>query len=382
MSLIVGIDASRNRSGGAKAHINGILSECDPLKHGIKEIHIWSFRSLLDQLPDYSWLVKHNPVELEQSLFKQLLWQTISLAGEVKSADCDILFNSSAITLCRFEPMVVLSQTMLSYEPGIMQYYGYGLVRLRLQVNLVLQNLAFRRANGVIFLTRYAGKIIEKSCGSLQRVVYIPHGVNEVFKNAKSIIDWPDQKERSVRCIYVSYADMYKHQWVVVKAVSLLRERGFNLTLSLVGGGNGHAKTLLDSAISDLQNDELFVQQIDFLPHEDLPDLLVQQDIFIFASSCENLPITLIEGMAVGLPIACSDRGPMPEVLQDGGVYFNPEDDKSIVDAIEKIILSEDLRMSISRRAKGLSQRYNWTRCSNETFKFITETCLRHKKIR
>mgnify|MGYP000132413720 CR=1 FL=1 len=87
-----------------------------------------------------------------------------SLAGEVKSADCDILFNTSAITLCRFEPMVVLSQTMISYEPGIAQYYGYGLARFRLLVIHLLQNIALRRANGVIFLSLYAGKIIEKSC--------------------------------------------------------------------------------------------------------------------------------------------------------------------------------------------------------------------------
>ena len=382
MSLIVGIDASRNRSGGAKAHIIGILSEFNPLKHGIKKIHIWSFRSLLDQLPDYPWLVKHNPLELEQSLFKQLLWQATSFAGEVKSTNCDILFNTNAITLCRFEPMVVLSQTMISYEPGIMQYYGYGLVRFRFLVIHVLQNLAFRRANGVIFLSHYAAQIIQKSCGPLKRVVNIPHGVNEIFKKGHSIIEWPDQKERSVRCVYVSKTDMYKHQWVVVKAISLLRESGLNITLSLVGGGSGHAKTILENTISDIQTNEVFVQQIDFLSHEDLPNLLVQNDVFIFASSCENLPITLVEGMAMGLPIACSDRGPMPEVLQDGGVYFDPEDDKSIADAIEKIVLSADLRMSISRRAKSLAKKYNWTRCSNETFKFITEIHLNSRMRR
>ena len=208
-SLTVGIDASRNRSGGAKAHIIGILTEFNPSKHDIKEIHIWSFGSLLDQLPDYPWLVKHNPIELEQSLFKQLLWQTILLSGEADLAGCDILFNSSAITLCRFKPMVVLSQTMISYEPGIMKYYGYGLSRLRLLAIHVIQNLALRRANGVIFLSRYAGKIIEKSCGSLHRVSYIPHGVNKAFKMVKSVIDWPSHKERSVRCIYVSNTDMY-----------------------------------------------------------------------------------------------------------------------------------------------------------------------------
>jgi glycosyltransferase involved in cell wall biosynthesis len=374
MSLIVGIDASRNRSGGAKAHLIGILSECDPAKNGIKEIHIWSYRSLLEMLPDYPWLIKHNPKELEKSLFKQLIWQAVSLNSQLKKVGCDILFNSSAITFCRFGPSVVLSQTMISYEPGVMKYYGYGLERFRLIVIHLLQNLAFRRAAGVIFLTEYASKMIQKSCGTLKNVAVIPHGVNEIFKNKYPLISWPNQKVRSIRVVYISQADMYKHQWVVVRAIALLRKSGLNINLSLVGGGSGKAQQLLQSTISKIQTNENFIQEINFLPHNDLPKLIAKNDIFIFASSCENLPITLIEGMAMGLPIACSDRGPMPEVLQDGGVYFDPESEESIYQALEQIYLSKELRISISRKAVLLSQKYNWKKCSDETFKFIYQT--------
>jgi hypothetical protein len=64
-SIIVGIDASRNRSGGAKVYLLWILTEGEPFKYGVKEIHVWAFQSLLDQLPDYPWLIKHNPDTLE-----------------------------------------------------------------------------------------------------------------------------------------------------------------------------------------------------------------------------------------------------------------------------------------------------------------------------
>ena len=39
--LVIGIDASRNRSGGAIAHLVGILSEGNPLIFGISEVHLW-----------------------------------------------------------------------------------------------------------------------------------------------------------------------------------------------------------------------------------------------------------------------------------------------------------------------------------------------------
>ena len=75
--------------------------------------------------------------------------------------------------------------------------------------------------------------------------------------------------------------------------------------------------------------------------------------------------------MAVGLPIACSNRGPMPELLEDGGVYFDPEDSGSIAAAIEKIITHADLRTYIAKRAKALSEQYSWARCAAETWDFL-----------
>jgi glycosyltransferase involved in cell wall biosynthesis len=97
----------------------------------------------------------------------------------------------------------------------------------------------------------------------------------------------------------------------------------------------------------------------------------------VFASSCENMPNTLVEGMASGLPIACSNRGPMPEILQDGGVYFNPESANSIAAAIEELLVNDDRRTSIARRARELAAQYSWQRCAEETWEFLRATSAR-----
>jgi len=372
--ISIAIDASRNRSGGARAHLIGILSNIDPEEYGIDKIHIWSFKTLLDQLPDYPWLIKHNPKSLERSLTEQILWQAFSLAADIKAAKCDILFSTDASTFCSFSPLVVLSQDMLSYEPGVMQSYGYGINRLRLEIILVLQNLAFKRAAGVIFLTKHSGKVIQKSCGPIANVAYIPHGVDDLFANSSlSLVKWPEAIDETIKCIYISNADRYKHQWNVVKAVFILRGRGYKINLTLVGGGSGYGQNLLNSTIARLDNSGSFVQQLEFIPHGLLPELISRANIFIFASSCENMPVTLVEGMSMGLPIACSDRGPMPEILVNGGVYFDPEDENSIAISLEKIISTPQLRLQMSTNAKTLANQYSWTRCAGETFKFITD---------
>jgi glycosyltransferase involved in cell wall biosynthesis len=185
---------------------------------------------------------------------------------------------------------------------------------------------------------------------------------------------WPTLGERSINCIYVSPIWLFKHQWIVVRAIAALRRRGYQLNLVLVGGGTGKAKKLVEKEIKLSDPDNVFVTQLNFVAQERIPALLAEADLFVFASSCENMPVTLIEGMAAGLPIACSNRGPMPEVLQDGGVYFDPEDSESIADAIEKIIKDPILRDTITKRAKNISEQYSWSHCGDQTWEFISRT--------
>ena len=75
--------------------------------------------------------------------------------------------------------------------------------------------------------------------------------------------------------------------------------------------------------------------------------------------------------MASGLPIACSNYGPMPEVLKDAGEYFNPEDQESIYLALKKMIVDEKLRELYSHKSYTLSKQYSWNKCADETFKYL-----------
>lgn len=380
VGITIGIDASRNRSGGGKAHVLGILKDCDPLAYGIQEVHVWSFKSLLEALPDAPWLVKHNPIELERSLIHQVWWQYRSLPKEARNYGCQILLNTDAATVCPFRPAVVMSRDMLSYEPGEMERFGLSKARLRLLLIRFTQSKSMKNADGVVFLTKYAAKVIQKATGPLLRYTVIPHGVGENFRNPSSRKSWPVDRGRTIRFLYVSDASMYKHQWNVVKAVGQIRQKGFGISLLLVGGGKGRAQRLLDHAISITDPKGVFVEQKPFVDHNRIPDCLADADAFVFASSCENMPNTLVEAMASGLPIASSNRGPMPEVLQDGGVYFDPEQPESISSAIEEIITKPDLREKIMNRAKELAGQYSWARCSAETWTFLRDCATRDQQ--
>lgn len=374
MGIIVGIDASRNRSGGAKAHLIGILSEENPLKYGISQVHVWSYRELMDSIPNKEWIVKHVPPVLERNLFWQLMWQRFVFPKLARQAGCDIVLNTDAGTVARFIPSVTMSRDALSYEPGELQRYGFfSKARLRLILLRFVQNRSLIFSTGSTFLTEYIAKLIQLQTGRLQRYKVIPHGIsNEFRKIARG--KWP-QPDEAIKLLYVSNVELYKHQWRLVKAVSVLVGRGYNLRLTLAGGNECRkSQALLDDALNVCDPRREYVTQLGHVPRASLPALIGDSDLFVFASSCETISNTLLEGMASGRPIACSNRGPMPEVLKDGGEYFDPEDENSIADAIEKIITDEDFRETISVRAEELSQQYRWTRCADETWRFMVST--------
>lgn len=58
----------------------------------------------------------------------------------------------------------------------------------------------------------------------------------------------------------------------------------------------------------------------------------------------------------------------MPEVLEDGGVYFDPEDATSIEAALKRLLDDERLRSRVAERAKELATRYSWERCADDTW--------------
>lgn len=369
----IGIDASRNRSGGAKAHVIGIISEGDPEIYGIDEVHIWAFKSLLDSLPNKPWLIKHNPVDLESSLFTQIFWQYSKLEKEAKKNEIDVLFTTDASTFSSFSPMVVMSQDLIQYEPGIMEIYGWGMSRLSNFMKLIVQNKAMRKAKGVIFLTKYSMDTVKVVTGDIKSTVVIPHGVGKSFKDE---IHHPKENltnQKTIKCIYVSNTEMYKHQWNVVKAIESLRRKNIPVELILAGGGSGESRKLLDEEIQRSDPNNKFVKILEFVTPSEMPKLLSNSDISIFASSCENLPVTLLESMAVGLPIASSDRGPMPEVLKEAGVYFNPMDSYSIASAVEKLIKDDATRLLNANRAKELAFEYSWNSCSNKTWDYLVK---------
>jgi glycosyltransferase involved in cell wall biosynthesis len=370
----VGIDASNLRGGGGITHLVELLGVADPRDHGFSEILIWGGRATLERIADRPWLIKSSQPLLDRSLPFRVLWQRFSLSRLARAAKCDVLLVPGGSYAGDFHPVVTMSRNMLPFEWLELRRYGWSMTTARLALLRWAQANSFRRVDGLVFLTRYAHdkvmRIVKTTSGN---VSIIPHGTDDRFVTpAREQL--PVSKysiDRPFRVLYVSIVDVYKHQWHVAEAIAKLRANGVPVALDLVGPAYHPALRRLRAAIERIDSAEEFISYSGPVPHVDLPARYRAADACVFASSCENMPNILLEGMTSGLPIACSNRGPMPEVLGDAGVYFDPENPDDIARAIGTLIDAPELRVRLAKLSAKRAQNFSWQRCARETFTFL-----------
>ena len=373
--MFIGIDASNLRSGGGITHIHELIKTADPNIHGFSKIILWSGTDTLYNIEDRDWLIKVNEPLLNKSLFYRILWQFCKLKKLAEIEGCDVLFVPGGSIISGFKPVVTMSRNLLPFEWHEMKRFGFSIYTIKFLLLRLMQSLSFRKANGVIFLTEYAKNTVLKVTGNIKgQSTIIPHGVKSSFlKTPKKFkIKREYTNIAPLRILYVSIIDVYKHQWQVALAVADLKSQGIPVILELVGPpGRGIRK--LNNILKKLDRENLYIIYRGEVNYYDLPKYYEEADILVFASSCENMPNILIEGMASGLPIACSSMGPMPEVLGNSGIYFNPENPQDIAKALTELINSPDLRYKLAQSAYLRVQKYSWVKCADETFKFINK---------
>jgi glycosyltransferase involved in cell wall biosynthesis len=374
--VILGIDASNLRDGGGVTHLIELLRVADPPAYGFSQVVVWGARPILDRIDSHSWLVKSRQPLLERRLPYRLFWQRFRLSKLARRSGCSLLFAPGGSYSGNFHPLATMSRNMLPFEWRELRRYGWSWIGLRLLLLRATQSRGFRGAEGLVFLTRYAQEIVTRTIkATTARTAIIPHGVDSRFacppREQLPIGNY--SAHRAFRILYVSIVDLYKHQWHVAEAVAQLRADGLPVLLELVGPTYLPASARLRKTLDRIDPAAEFVRHLGSVPHDQLHTHYAGADLCVFASSCENMPNILLEGMASGLPIACSNRGPMPEVLGDTGTYFDPEAPKDIARALRELIESPGLRTKLAHASYERVQRYSWRRCAEETFSFLAE---------
>lgn len=377
----IGIDASNIRGGGGVTHLAALLAAAEPARQGIGRVVVWGGAGTLARLPERDWLEKTHEPLLDGGVVSRLAWQRFRLS-RLAGKSCDLLFIPGGNFAGSFRPYVAMSQNLLPFTPDARRRYGPSRKRFRLWLLSKGQASTFRRADGMIFLTRTARSRVEETIGRLSSpAAVIPHGIGDGFRHAPRPQLSVDacSAERPFRWLYVSVIELYKHQACVAEAVAMLHRENVPLALDLVGPAYPAAMKRLARVMRRLDPAGKVIRYHGPVSHDRLSSYYLEADGFVFASSCENMPIILMEAMAAGLPIASSRVPPMPEVLGPQGLYFDPEDPGDIAERLREAMSDPNVRDRLAADSFARSEQYTWERCARETFSFMASLCPRSR---
>lgn len=100
---------------------------------------------------------------------------------------------------------------------------------------------------------------------------------------------------------------------------------------------------------------------------EELEGLYRSATCFVFPSLYEGFGLPVLEAMARGTPVACSNRGALIEVADDAALLFDPEQSDAIAAAIEKLLADPIERERLSRAGREQAAGFTWAEAARRT---------------
>ena len=203
--MIIGIEAVNIRNGGGLNHLIAFLENSSQFNLYDKIIVFTnsSTKQKLNHIKNIE-LVQNKFFDLPYFIY--LLYQLFFLKKDFKRYNCDIIFVPGSIFLIKF-PNVLMPQNMLPYEKTELKRFGiFG--RLKLLFVGIAQKYSLRKANGVIFLSEYASRIISEH-SHLSRKTIIPLGIYGSKGNPKRNLEFTSLNP--MKLLYISPLYPYKH---------------------------------------------------------------------------------------------------------------------------------------------------------------------------
>jgi glycosyltransferase involved in cell wall biosynthesis len=134
----------------------------------------------------------------------------------------------------------------------------------------------------------------------------------------------------------------------------------------VITGQRGWYTERLFAQIERLQLTPL-IQLTNYVPDEDLPALYNCAEVLAFPSRYEGFGLTVLEAMACGTPVVCSNSSSLPEVAGDAGLLIPPDDVSALAKALEHVLTDAALRQRLKTQGLQQAARFSWQRTAQET---------------
>lgn len=234
----------------------------------------------------------------------------------------------------------------------------YGLIQ-RCFYRLIFEGL--KKADLLISDSYFTKETLIKRLGISSEKIKVAHlGVDSSkFKILKKI-----KKEKN-RILYVGSEMPRKNLGVLLKAFAEVKKRIPDAKLVKIGKPqwknvrNRHISLCIKLGIKES------VMFKDYV--EDITTEYNKSELFVFPSLYEGFGLPILEAMACGVPVICSNRTSLPEIAGDAAVYFNGNDIKNLADKMADILKNRKKQKQMITRGLKRIILFSWEKCIQKT---------------
>ena len=269
-------------------------------------------------------LIRYWPTLLGSAVLK-----TNQIAGSELAVWCKRLFGKKLIVRCGYLPSVFARQQTQNTAS--------------IDASLALERRSFRAADAAVVSSECDREyLLESQRVMADKVNVIPNYVmTEVFRPMPEV-------EKKYDLVCVARASPQKNIDGMLEALLLLRDRGRDIKLLLLGGSSTNPEVK-----AAVQARGLNVTLGSNVPHFELPLYLNSARAFVLPSHYEGHPKVLLEAMSCGLPCIGANVVGIRELIEHGRTgWLCGVDAESISKAVESVLDQPSLRTEVGRNAR------------------------------
>jgi len=272
--------------------------------------------------------------------------------------DGDLLFCPANIA-----PIFVLTNKKLVvtiHDVAFETYPNSFSIFFRLYYKFIIP-INIKRADKILTVSKSSKCEIEKYYPlSKERIEVIYLGANPIFKRLDI------QKKKQI--LYVGSMNERKNFSSVLKAYTMLDRSDYTLLMV----GRFSLNFALDDATKILIDAVNANPNIEFksdVCNDELVKIYNESMLFVFPSFYEGFGLPMLEAMACGTSVVCSNTTSLPEVGGDAVVYCDPNNVNDIVEKMEMVLSDGKLQQDMIEKGLKRAKQFTWEKSANEHIK-------------
>lgn len=162
-----------------------------------------------------------------------------------------------------------------------------------------------------------------------------------------------------------------KHEQLIKAFNQFKKNTGLPHRLVIAGDDGLNSEAVQTCAFQSDYSSDIFLTG--YFPHESFPKLYAGAEACIFPSVNEGVGLPILEAMACGIPVLCSNEGALPEIGGNSPLYFDSDNIDEISGKMQEIIENQAKRTEMITKGLEWSKNYSWNSTVIKTLSLISD---------